>query len=200
MTSGRPLQRSYSLLAPLYDPVVRRLSAPARKRSIAALGELAGCRVLLDGIGTGLDLPLLAPGADVVGIDLTRAMLRRAAPRRPGGMLVQGEAMALPFREAVFDAVIMHLILAVVPHPARALAEAARVLRPGGRIAVLDKFLRPGQRAPLRRLLSPLVGRVATRMDVVFEQALAGHPELTVVSDEPALAGGWFRRILLEKR
>ncbi len=60
------------------------------------------------------------------------------------------------------------------------------------------KFLRPGQRAPLRRLLSPLLGRIATRTEVAFEQVLAAAPSLHVVSDI-ALSGGWFRRILREK-
>jgi hypothetical protein len=48
--------------------------------------------------------------------------------------------------------------------------------------------------------MNPLVSRVATRLDVVFEDALAAAPTLVVESDEPALAGGWFRRIRLVKR
>lgn len=199
MTAGRGLQYSYTLLAPLYDVVVGSPSRAARRRSIAALGDLTGRQILLDGVGTGLDLPLLPAGAEAVGIDLTAAMLRRAAARARGVKLHQGDAAALPYADGAFDAVIMHLILAVVPKPDRALAEAARVLKPGGRIAVLDKFLRPGQWAPVRRLVSPLAGRLATHTDVVFEELLAASPGLAVISDDPALAGGWFRRILLEK-
>ena len=95
--------------------------------------------------------------------------------------------------------VLLHLILAVTPHPEQVLAEAARVLRRGGRILILDKFLRPGQNAPLRRLISPLLGLLATRTNVVFEAVLAQVPGLEVVSDLPALAGGWFRQIVLRK-
>jgi ubiquinone/menaquinone biosynthesis C-methylase UbiE len=87
----------------------------------------------------------------------------------------------------------------VVPQPERCLAETARILKPGGRILLFDKFLRPGQRAPLRRLASPLVGRIATRTDVVFEDVLAAVPDLALRTDQPALAGGWFRLIELEK-
>jgi ubiquinone/menaquinone biosynthesis C-methylase UbiE len=107
--------------------------------------------------------------------------------------------MQLPYADATFDTVVMHLILAVVPHPMKALNEAVRVLRPGGRILILDKFLRPGQRAPLRRLLNPLVSRLATRLDVVFEDLLHEHQGIEVISDDPVMTGGWFRRIVLEK-
>jgi hypothetical protein len=73
------------------------------------------------------------------------------------------------------------------------------VVRPGGTLLVLDKFLRPGQQAWLRRALTPVVGAVATRLDVVFEDLLAQVAELAVACDEPALAGGWFRRIRLTR-
>lgn len=135
------------------------------------------------------------------GLDLTRAMLGRASTRK--GELdigfVRGDSLALPFRAACFDYVVLHLILAAVPAAGQALGETARVLKPGGVILLFDKFLKPGARAPLRRFISPLAARIATRTDLVLEDALAASPGLTVESDEPALAGGWFRRIRLRK-
>lgn len=198
------LRFSYTLIAPLYDPLVDRATLPARRASLANLKVEPDAPVLLVGIGSGLDIPLLAPGPHYVGLDLTPAMLRRARWRTSDSRtqvdLIQGDAGCLPFAEAAFAAVILHLILAVAPHPERTLAEAARVLRPGGRLLILDKFLKPGQRAPLRRLISPLLGQLATRTDVVLEPLLAEHPELRMISDEPALAGGWFRRVVLERK
>jgi phosphatidylethanolamine/phosphatidyl-N-methylethanolamine N-methyltransferase len=128
-------------------------------------------------------------------------MLARAKPRMRGLQMqgVLGDSMALPFAAHSFDYVVLHLILAVVPDPQKCLAEAVRVLKPGGRILLFDKFLRRGQRAWLRRALSPLVGRLATRMDVVFEDVLEAVPELRVLSDQPALVRGWFRLIELQK-
>ena len=156
-------------------------------------------RILLSGVGTGLDLPLLPAGHSYVALDLTRAMLERALPRN--GELeiawVQGDSQALPFGDAVFDHAVLHLILAVVPDSVSALRESARVVKAGGSLYVLDKFLQPGQRATLRRLINPLARRMATRTDVVFEDVLARTPGLAVVSDEPAALGGWFRRIRL---
>lgn len=197
------LRRSYTVFAPFYDVALASVTAAARRTSLGFLGSVTHQAILVAGIGTGLDIPMLPKGAFYIGQDITPAMLRKAAHRaREAGLdmhLDIADVMHLPYANASFDAVVMHLIMAVVAHPEQALAEAARVLKPGGRVLIFDKFLRPGQRAPLRRLLSPLLQRVATRTDVVFEDALASCPGLTVEHDLPALAGGWFRYILLRK-
>ena len=197
------LQWAYTLWAPVYDWAIASSLRESRRKSLAALGDVTGLTILLAGIGTGLDIPLLPRGARYVGLDLTPAMLRRArvAARRAGlaVSLQIGDAMRLPYRDRVFDAVVLHLILAVAPDPRAALTEAARVVKPGGRMIIFDKFLSPGRPAPLRRLISPLLGLVATKTDVVFEEVLAACPGLRVVSDEPDLANGWFRRIVLER-
>jgi len=193
------LATAYRLWAPLYDPVLRRATAPARRRSLERLRAEPAEEVLLAGVGTGLDLPHLPTGPRYRGCDLTPAMLARASGQRAVA-LDCADVQALPYADAGFDAVVAHLILAVVPDPAAALAEMSRVTRPGGRILVFDKFLRPGQRAPLRRLVSPLLGRLATRTDVILEELLEERPELTPETDEPALAGGWFRQITLRRQ
>jgi ubiquinone/menaquinone biosynthesis C-methylase UbiE len=193
------LATSYRFIAPFYDAAIARATARARRASLAHL-EHPGRRVLISGIGTGLDVPHLPRGNRYVGVDLTRAMLDRVPKARRDLRLVQGDAMRLPFAPSTFDAVVLHLILAVVPDPRRCLAEAARVVKPGGMILVFDKFLRPDERGTLRRALNPISRRLATRLDVVFEDALAAAPSLEVVADEASLAGGWFRRIRLAKR
>lgn len=196
------LKQSYTVIAPLYDAVVERVSLEPRARSLGRLPALARSRVLVNGIGTGLDLPHLPPGPAYFATDLTAAMLARARGRNPGIAIrfVQADSLALPFPDAFFDHAILHLILAVVPDPARGLRETARVLKPGGSVLILDKFLRPGQRAPLRRALNLISRHIATRLDVVFEEVLARVPDLRVHSDQPAFAGGWFRSIRLVKQ
>lgn len=203
-----PLLRwSYSLIAPIYDLVVSRPLLRARTQTLRTLPTEQARKVLLSGIGTGLDLPLLPLLHHYTALDFNAAMLkqarRRGAQLRDEGLQVDwvlGDSMALPFADAHFDHVVLHLILAVVPQPAQCLNEAARVLKPGGTIIILDKFLRPQQTALLRRTLNPLSRRIATRMDVVFEDVLREVPQLQLVSDVPLLAGGWFRGIVLQKR
>ena len=196
------LKHSYTLIAPVYDAIMRRPLAPVRRRSLAALPADRPCRILLDGIGTGLDLPYLPALHEYLGIDLTAAMLRRARARIGSldTLLVQGDSQRLPFRNECFDHAILHLIVAVVPDGAAVLHETARVLKPARRILLLDKFLHRGERAPARRLLNLPTRHIATRTDVVFEQVVEKVPQLRVVKDEPALPGGWFRMIELEKR
>jgi phosphatidylethanolamine/phosphatidyl-N-methylethanolamine N-methyltransferase len=196
---SQALQRSYTLLAPLYDSFVANPTRAIRQRSLAQLDNVQDMNILLCGIGTGLDIPYLPDGACYTGIDLTYAMLKRAKRQitTQNISLHQGNVMQLPYPDAYFDEVIMHFILAVVPLPQNALNEATRVLKPEGNILILDKFLREKQRAPVRRLLSPVISKIATRTDVVFEKL--EHPTLTVVNDSPALMGGWFRQILLRK-
>ena len=196
--SRQSLQRAYALWAPIYDSAVRSFSAPLRQSSLSHIPQ-GPCRVLVDGIGTGLDIPYLPAHCEAIGIDLTHSMLHRARRSSPHFSLVQADAEALPFPDGCFDVIVMHLILAVVPHAGLALAEASRVLQPGGRILVLDKFLRPGERAFWRRLLAPLSGPIATHTDLVFEDLLTQRPELHCRSDTPAAVGGWFRLIVLEK-
>lgn len=197
------LRYSYTLLAPFYDVLVAPFTASARRRSLALLSKKLHAEVLLVGIGSGLDVPFLPDGPRYTGLDLTPAMLARAqhkaATLKRDPQLDVGDARRLPYGDAAFDEVVLHLILAVTPHPERVLAEAARVVRGGGRILIFDKFLRSDQKAPLRRWISPLLGLLATRTNVVFETVLAQIPGLAIVSDQPALAGGWFRHIVLCK-
>ena len=195
------LQFSYTLIAPFYDAAIRRASSKIRAQSLKQLPAGGGLNILVNGIGTGLDLPYLPPTHHYIGLDLTAAMLRRAKSRSSNLQihLIQGNSLNLPFADNYFDHVVLHLILAVVPDPAQCLKETARVLKTGGHILLLDKFLRRNERAWFRRALNPLAARIATRLDVVFENVLESVPGLKVESDVPVLANGWFRTIRLVK-
>ena len=108
------------------------------------LGE-APLGALLDiGTGTGRCAEVLAEDAKlIVGLDRSPEMLRLARARlqhlpAASWELVQGDFTALPFAPASFDTVLLHQVLHFAADPALPLAEAARVCRPGGRIAIVD--------------------------------------------------------------
>ena len=100
------------------------------------LGDVDGT-VLDIGVGTAaVARPLRDLGYDVVGLDLSLPMLHRACERL-GPAIVQGDAMRLPVREGAVAAATMSWLLQLVPDVAAVFAECRRVLRPGGRIAVI---------------------------------------------------------------
>ncbi len=98
--------------------------------------------VLEVAVGTGLNLPLYADGQSVVGIDLSAEMLaiarRRAGETGRDVELREGDAHELPFDDGSFDSVLATYSLCNIPDTHRALAEMHRVLRPGGRLVLVD--------------------------------------------------------------
>jgi ubiquinone/menaquinone biosynthesis C-methylase UbiE len=117
-----------------------------RWREWLARGAGAG-RVLDLGCGTGRNLPLFPRGARAVGLDPCRQTLRKARRRAPGVPLVCARAEHMPFRDGAFDTVVSGLVLCSVAEPVRALAEVRRVLRPGGRLRVLEHVRASGRTA-----------------------------------------------------
>jgi ubiquinone/menaquinone biosynthesis C-methylase UbiE/DNA-binding transcriptional ArsR family regulator len=126
---------------------LRRLHGADEPVEAALLGALGGepLGALLDvGTGTGRMAELLAARAGrVTALDKSPEMLRIARARLqslPADKidLVQGDFLGLPFAPETFDTVLFHQVLHYAQDPGAVLAEAARVLRPGGRIAVVD--------------------------------------------------------------
>nr|MDT0659298.1 methyltransferase domain-containing protein [Micromonospora sp. DSM 115978] len=135
-------------LMPLYDPLSRLLGAGRLHRDLLDHADVRpGQRVLEIGCGTGNLLTELArrtPGIDAVGIDPDPGALRRARRKAAKAGLAIGYQRAfagdLPFADADIDVVLSSLMLHHLDDPgrARALGEVRRVLRPGGRLHVLD--------------------------------------------------------------
>ena len=93
----------------------------------------------------------------------------------------------------------MHLILAVMPQPELGLTEAARVLKPGGRIAIFDKFLRDQEQpSTARRLLNLVTATLFSDINRRLGPLVHGTG-LVVDRDEPARFGGMYRSITLSK-
>ena len=193
----------YRLWAPVYDATVGHFFLPGRKRALELLDLQPGERVLLVGVGTGEDLPLLPEGVQAVGVDISPDMLARARSKRPLAgrdvTLMEGDAQQLLVEEAAYDAVIFNLILSVIPDGEACLRQNLRALKPGGRAVVFDKFLPDGGQLTLaRRLLnlgSTLFGTDITRR---FGDLATGLG-IQVVCHEPSLLNGAYQVILLMK-
>ena len=118
--------------------------------------------VLEVGAGTGRQLAHHPPGVSLTAVDPDAAALRRAAGRAPRARLVVAQAEALPFPDGSFDWLIFALVLCTVRDPEAALGEARRVLRPGGRLRVLEHVRSPRPALPRAQTLANLAwGAVA---------------------------------------
>ena len=139
-----------------------------------------GDRVLDVGCGPGVNFDALTgavgPGGQVVGVDASGGMVRRAR-REASGLesrpsVARADAGSLPFRDDSFDRAFSTLAVSAVPDAETAVAEVARVLRPGGRFVVLDA--QPFETLPLA-YLNPIVNPVSA-------WATEWHPERDVPS------------------
>ncbi|MFJ3759426.1 class I SAM-dependent methyltransferase [Streptomyces sp. NPDC090080] len=134
---------------------------PAYAAAVAELGLRPGDRVLDAGCGTGRALPPLrtavGPSGQVLGLDLTPAMLQAAvrAGRHRDGRLVLADVAALPVRSESLDAVFAAGLIAHLPQPGRNLRELARVVRPGGRLALFHPIGRAALAARQGRRITP---------------------------------------------
>ncbi|MFE2297825.1 class I SAM-dependent methyltransferase [Streptomyces sp. NPDC059445] len=134
---------------------------PAYADAVARMGLRAGDRVLDAGCGTGRALPSLRAALGgtgvVVGADLTPAMLEAAvrAGRDREGRLLLADVTALPLRDESLDAVFAAGLVAHLPNPAENLMELARVVRPGGTLALFHPIGRTALAARQGRRITP---------------------------------------------
>ena len=158
MTTQRT-HRFYDSQAPIYD-ATRRWLLPGRNRALQVLGVHPGDRVIDFACGTGLNFPALdrARAGEIIGIDLSAAMLARAQKKCPRAHLVQGDLFTIDLGFTAERALCTYG-LSLMSNPEHALERMAAHLSPDGVLVILDfhelnsavAFARPVWRAWLRR-------------------------------------------------
>ena len=135
-------KRVWDKIAPGYDRQVAFFEKNWFTGGREWLGQRARGRVLEVAIGTGRDLHYYPDDVTITGIELSPEMLviarQRAASLRRDVDLREGDAEHLPLDDASFDTVVCAFSLCTIPSPAAALDEMRRVLRPGGRLLLVD--------------------------------------------------------------
>ena len=159
----------------------------------ALLGLLPDSWIVADlGCGTGQLLPVLSPlVARVVGVDASDEMLAAARARAaslPNVELRRGSLEALPLPDGAVDAAVMMLVLHHLPSPGRALAEARRILKPGGRLLVVD--MAPHEREEYRQRMGHVwLGFSEEQMRRLLEQSGLVLRRLTPLAPDPDSRG-----------
>lgn len=179
----------YDRIAPLYDLLELGMElrfAPWRRGLWAEVGS---GRVLEAGVGTGKNLPYHPRNAEIVGVDLSPRMLERARRRamRIGSTarLEVADIQALPFRDASFDTAVATFVFCSVPDPVLGLREVRRVLKPGGRLLLLEHVLSERKwLCPIMRWLDPIPFHIwGAHLDreTVRNVHLAGYSDVRAV-------------------
>jgi demethylmenaquinone methyltransferase/2-methoxy-6-polyprenyl-1,4-benzoquinol methylase len=162
------VRRMFDRIAPVYDVMNHVMTAGldrSWRRATAAAVVRPGDRVLDACCGTG-DLAVAArkAGGAVTGLDFSEPMLERARRKDPEIEWVHGDLLELPFVDGSFDAATVGFGVRNVPELERGLAELRRVLRPGGRLGVLEITRPRGALALFYRLwfdgIVPLLGKL----------------------------------------
>lgn len=192
MRSAEPgwLRRHYDANAARYDKRIDFLDRTVFSGGRAWVCSKATGETLELAIGTGLNLPHYPPNVALTGIDLSPGMID-IARTRAGELgrevaLQVGDAERLPFAEESFDTVVTTLSLCTIPDDRQAIAEAFRVLRPGGRFLLMEHVRSPS-------LLVRLGQRAAEHLTLRFE----GDHQLRDPVDH--LEGTGFRLERLER-
>jgi ubiquinone/menaquinone biosynthesis C-methylase UbiE len=180
------------LFAALYDPMSARAEAKFGAELKRNLLENARGRVLEIGVGTGLSFGHYAPDVELVGVDPSEPMLRRARQRAAElgreVTLLEAPAEGLPFEDDSFDTVVSFAVLCTVDDPERALDEIGRVLRPDGHFVFFEHV----------RAEEPQLARWQDRLDRPWGWVAGGcHPNRRTLE---AIEGAGFEVLQLERK
>jgi len=196
---------AYARWAPIYDATFGAYTRGPARIGVAEVNRLPPGRVLELGVGTGNSLPLYDRKHRIVGIDLSREMLARARKRVAEEKLdhVEGlhemDAGNLAFPPASFDIAIAMFVITVVPDPDRVLAELARVVRPGGRVVLVNHFaVDRGPRAAIERWLARYSAKLGWHPDFPIERVL-GQSDLKLLDRRSAKMLEIFTLLVFER-
>jgi phosphatidylethanolamine/phosphatidyl-N-methylethanolamine N-methyltransferase len=137
------VEAAYARWAPIYDAVCGPVMVKGR-RAAASAARAVGGRILEVGVGTGLSFDDYDSTTEITGIDLCAPMLEKARAKMATGRYPYVkevrlmDAHAMTFADATFDCVVAQFVITLVANPEQVLSECRRVVKPGGRIILVN--------------------------------------------------------------
>ena len=191
------IERVYSNYAGVYDRLFGRVFQDSREAVVRNLSIQPAERVLEVGVGTGLCLPLYPAHCEITAIDVSDAMLQKAAARvKDQGLtnvkLLQMDAGAMTFADDSFDLVIAAYVVTAVPDYRKLMSEMVRVSRPGGRLVLLNHFTQASPMiAAVEKAISPICVKIGFRTDLSVDEVIDGWPLIKERDDRVKPLGMW---------
>ena len=191
------MERVYTNYAGVYDRVFGRVFQDSREAVVRNLKVAPGEKVLEVGVGTGLCLPLYPPNCDITAIDLSEAMVDKAAERvKEHGLtnvkLMTMDAGAMDFADSTFDLVVAAYVVTAVPDYRKLMQEMIRVSRRGGRLVLLNHFT---QNSPIiaavEKAISPICVKIGFRTDLSVDEVIDGWPLIKNRDERVKPLGMW---------
>lgn len=172
------VEKTYSRWSNIYDLFWGKLLYPGQKLAIEVMDIQPGDRILEVGVGTGLSLPLYPDRCQIVGIDLSAEMLKKAQKKiEKYGLhhitLEKMDAGNLDLEDSSFDTVIAAHVVSVVPDAVKVVLEMKRVCKKAGKVLFLNHF--KSQFKPLAKFegtISPLCDKIGFKTDLDLEKLL----------------------------
>ncbi len=137
------VETAYARWAPIYDAVCGPVMVMGR-RAAAEAARAVGGNILEVGVGTGLSFDDYDASTQITGIDMSEPMLEKARAKMASGRypwvknVMQMDAHQMTFPDATFDCVVAQFVITLVANPEQVLSECARVVKPGGKIILVN--------------------------------------------------------------
>ncbi len=174
------IKRVYSVYSKIYDLAFKSFLFPRHKYALNAMQINPDDKILDVGVGTGLNLPLYPKYCHVVGIDLSKEMLKKAQDKvRKYNLshitLKLMDASNLEFEDDTFDHAFLGFVISVVPDPIKVMKEIKRVTKKDGNVVILNHF-RSDKKiiAKIEEIASPFCKRIGFRSDLALKDIIDG--------------------------
>ena len=176
----KKVERVYSTYASVYDQTFGKVFQQSRESAVRGLPVQPGDRVLEVGVGTGEALPLYPQNCEILGIDLSHDMLKKAHRRVQRHKLnhvrlQQMDAGQMKLNDDSFDIVMAAYVVTAVPDYRTVVSEMIRVCKPGGLIVMLNHFCNGNKMiAAIEKWISPFCMHIGFRTDLSLNTVLEG--------------------------